>query len=70
MTSSDLAKNYEISLNTFIGQELNDYGFKGGGKDTHVSGFISSEIKNSDLAINYFRTSFDRYIKKTVKKNR
>jgi alanyl-tRNA synthetase len=67
MMSPEIAKKTDISLNNFIREELADYGFKGGGKDTFVSGYISSEKGNTNAVVNHFKTHFNRYIEKKSK---
>ncbi len=43
MISPKIAETFDISLNKFVREELRDYDFKGGGKDTYVSGYIGNE---------------------------
>ncbi|MFX1389593.1 MAG: alanine--tRNA ligase [Promethearchaeota archaeon] len=64
MMSSKIAEKYNISLSKFVREEFQDYEFKGGGKDTYVSGFISSEQGKTNIVVNRFEISFNKYIKK------
>ena len=70
MMSSEIAKNTNISLNNFIREELQDYEFRGGGKDTYVSGYVSNEKGTTSSVAKYFKKNFDEYIKKKYKKEK
>ncbi|MFX1572133.1 MAG: alanine--tRNA ligase [Promethearchaeota archaeon] len=70
MMSPEIAKTTDISLNNFIREELKDYKFRGGGKDTYVSGYVSNEKGNTSSVANYFKKNFDEYIKRKYKKKK
>ncbi len=70
MMSPKIAENSDIRLNNFITEELRDYGFRGGGKDIFVSGYVSSEEGNTNTVENHFKTSFNKYIKKKSEKKK
>ncbi|MFX1375624.1 MAG: alanine--tRNA ligase [Promethearchaeota archaeon] len=69
MMSLKIAENYDISLNKFVREEL-EYEFKGGGKDTYVSGYINNEQGITDTVANRFKASFNEYIDKKFKKKK
>ncbi|MFX1366409.1 MAG: alanine--tRNA ligase [Promethearchaeota archaeon] len=70
MMSPEIAENTDISLNKFISEELQDYEFKGGGRDTFVSGYISNEQGKTNTVANRFEASFNKYIEKKIKKKK
>ncbi|MFX1569361.1 MAG: alanine--tRNA ligase [Promethearchaeota archaeon] len=70
MMSPEIAENTDISLNKFIREELQHYEFRGGGKDTYVSGYISSERGKTNTVANRFEASFNKYIDKKIKKKK
>ncbi|MFX1305133.1 MAG: alanine--tRNA ligase [Promethearchaeota archaeon] len=67
MMSPEITKKTNISLNKFIREELQDYGFKGGGSDTYVSGYISDDKGKTSSIVEYVKINFDEYIKKKYK---
>ncbi|MFX1347676.1 MAG: alanine--tRNA ligase [Promethearchaeota archaeon] len=70
MMSPKIVENYDISLSKFIKEELQDYEFRGGGKDTYVSGYISNEQGKTDNIANRFEVNFNKYINKKCKEKK
>ena len=70
MMSLKIAENSDISLNKFVREELQDYEFRGGGKDTYMSGYINSEKGKTQDVANRFEKSFNNYIEKKSKKKK
>jgi alanyl-tRNA synthetase len=70
MMSPKIAENSDISLNKFVREELRDYEFRGGGKDTYVSGYISSDQGDTDSIAHKFEASFNNYVEKKSKKKK
>jgi alanyl-tRNA synthetase len=70
MMSPKIAETSDISLNKFVREELQDYDFRGGGKDTYVSGYISSEQGTADTVVKRFEARFNKYIDKKIREKK